>query len=79
MIRQSQLGNRILHIYVCIVLSIIINSSYMKAQHVNRVAPNIGSILEQIMDTDQNLREKFNYAFDNYGDNSSEFMLATKI
>lgn len=47
------------------------------AQEVDKVS-EINSALEKIMDADQNLREKFNYTLDHFGDNSPEFILATK-
>lgn len=50
----------------------------MKAQDLSKSKTDIDSILEKIMDTDQILREKFNYALDNFGENSPEFRLATK-
>lgn len=77
MIHQLQLGNNILRICLCFILPIALNNSNMKAQDIDKVS-DINLSLEKIMDTDQSLREKFNYAFESFGDNSPEFMLATK-
>lgn len=77
MTHQHRHGTNFLHIGICIILSIVLNNFQMKAQETNRMS-DINLILERIMDTDQNFREKFNYAFEQFGDNSPEFILATK-
>lgn len=78
MIRQSQPRSTALRIYISLILVIVINNSHIQAQYTKRVAPNVDSTLIKIMDTDQSLREKFNYTLANSGGNSPDFILASK-
>lgn len=74
---RHQLPNSFLHICICLVLLIAFNNLNMKAQNSNELS-HVNLILEKIMDTDQSLREKFNYALEHYGENAPEFILATQ-
>lgn len=49
----------------------------MQAQEADKLC-KVNLTLEKIMDADQNLREKFDCALDSFGDNSPEFILATR-
>lgn len=74
---QNLLGNNFLPVCLCIISFIMFDNSNMHAQEADKLS-EVNSALEKIMDADQNVRGKFNYALDNFGDNSPEFILATK-
>lgn len=77
MIHQLHLVNNFLYIFICILLLTVFNNSHIKAQDVDEVS-DINLRLEKIMDTDQNTRKELDYAFEHFGHNSPEFILATK-
>lgn len=73
----NPLENNFLHSCICIILLILFGNSTMHAQEADKLS-EVNLALEKIMDADQNLRERFNCALDGFGDNSPEFMLATR-
>lgn len=73
----NPLENNFLHSCICIILLMLFDNSSMQAQEADKLC-EVNLTLEKIMDADQNLREKFDCALDSFGDNSPEFILATR-
>lgn len=74
---QPPCGNSFLPICIGILLFIMFDHSTVQAQEADKLC-EVNLTLEKIMDADQNLREKFDCALDSFGDNSPEFILATR-
>lgn len=64
--------------YACILFYIIMGTSCLKAQEVNKINTKTNALLEKIMDTDQILREECYSLLDKYGNNSPEYKLADR-